>query len=309
MPFQSRVNQALPLAVAGDFASANPRAAAIAGEAGFVAGPAGVTVGKFAWAIPGSSVLDTNATIVTNFGQGGVKPVGFIGREQAKALITTYLAEFSSLIPQGFAVVPFTAGDFFAVANGAAATVGAAIYASYTDGSIWIGAAPTGATATGSDGATFTATASGANLTTSAVTGLISIGDTISGTGVPVGTTILSQTSGTIGGAGVYVTSVVTTATAATVTSFGIVLNVTAVGSGTLAPGQAISGTGIPAGASIESQVSGAIGGIGVYTINIPATAYAASTAVTVSGGILTSFLAQSVANVGELVKIHNWGN
>lgn len=309
MPFQNRVNLYLPLAVAGDFASANPRATALAGEAGLVAGPAGVTVGKFAWLIPGSSALDVNGTVVTNFGQGGIKPYGFVARKQASALITTYLAETSNLIPQGFGVALFTAGDFFATVNGQASTVGAAVYASYLDGSIWIGAAPTGAAATGSVGSTFTATASGANLTVTSVTGLISIGDTISGTGVPVGTTILSQTSGTVGGAGVYVTSVATTAAAATVTSFGNVLNVTAVGSGTLAPGQAISGTGIPTGASIESQVSGAIGGIGVYTLNIPATAYAASTAVTVSGGILTSFIAQSVANVGELCKIHNWGN
>jgi len=309
MPFQSRVNLYLPLAVAGDFASANPHATALAGEAGFVAGPLGVTVGKFAWAIPGSSPLDTNATIVTNFGQGGVKPLGFIGRQQAEALITNYLQEFSMLVPQGFAVVPFTTGDFFAVANGAAATVGAAIYASYTDGSIYIGAAPAGASVTGSIGSTFTATATGSSLAVTALTGFLAVGDTISGTGVPVGTTIIAQTAGTTGAAGTYTTSVVTTAAAATVTSFGIVLDVTAVGSGTLVPGQAISGTGIPAGASIESQVSGATGGVGVYTISIAATAYAASTTVTVSGGILTSFIAQSVANVGELVKIHNWGN
>ena len=308
MPFQNRVNLQNPYAVAGDFASANPRASALAGPGGFVAGPAGVTVGKFAWALP-SALADTDATIVTNFGQGGLKPTGFVGRQEASALITQYLQEYNNLIPQGFGVTVFSAGDFFATVNGAAATVGAQVYASYADGSIWIGAAPSGASATGSIGATFTATGSGTNLTTSAVTGLISVGDTISGTGVPAGTTIVSQTSGTPGGAGVYVTSVATTAAAATVTSFGSVLNVTAVSSGVLAPGQAISGTGIPAGASIESQVSGAVGGVGVYTISTPATAYAASTAVTVAGGILTSFVAQSVAAVGELVKIHNWGN
>lgn len=64
-------------------------------------------------------------------------------------------------------------------------------------------------------GATFTGTGSGTNLTTSAVTGTIHVGDVISGAGVPGGTTILSQTSGPTGGAGVYVTSAATTSVAA----------------------------------------------------------------------------------------------
>lgn len=68
-------------------------------------------------------------------------------------------------------------------------------------------------------GATFTGTGSGTNLTASAVSGLISVGDVILGTGVPANTTILSQTSGTPGGAGVYVTSNATTSVAAALTS------------------------------------------------------------------------------------------
>lgn len=60
-------------------------------------------------------------------------------------------------------------------------------------------------------GATFTGTGSGTNLTASAVTGTIAVGNVISGTGVSAGTTIVSQTSGTPGGAGIYVTSAATT--------------------------------------------------------------------------------------------------
>lgn len=60
-------------------------------------------------------------------------------------------------------------------------------------------------------GATFTGTGSGTNLTASAVTGSIGIGDTVVGTGVPANTTIVSQTSGPAGGAGVYVTNNATT--------------------------------------------------------------------------------------------------
>jgi hypothetical protein len=68
-------------------------------------------------------------------------------------------------------------------------------------------------------GATFTGTGSGTNLTASAVTGLIGIGDVITGTGVPANTSIISQTSGTTGGAGVYVTSNATTSSSAALTA------------------------------------------------------------------------------------------
>lgn len=299
--FQKTVNLTPAPAVAGDFASANPRATVLAGPGGLIAGPLGVTVGRFAW-------IEADGITVTNYGASTSAPAGFVHREQ-QALITVYLAESSNLIPPGFPVVLHNAGDFWAKNGGAAASyLGEQVYAGYADGSAYVGAAPPGASATGSIGSTFTATGAGTALTTSAVTGLISIGDTISGTGVPVGTTIVAQVSGTTGGAGVYTTSVATTVAAATVTSFGSVINVTAVGSGTLAVGDAITGTGIPTGANIASQVSGATGGIGVYTIDVPATAYAASTTITVVAGVLTNFVAASVAAVGELLKISTWG-
>lgn len=60
-------------------------------------------------------------------------------------------------------------------------------------------------------GAAFTGTGAGTNLTTTAVTGTIRVGDNVFGTGVPANTTISSQTSGTPGGAGVYVTNNATT--------------------------------------------------------------------------------------------------
>ena len=132
---------------------------------------------------------------------------------------------------------------------------------------------------TASAGASFTATGSGANLTTSAVTGVISVGDTISGTGIPVGTTILSQTSGTTGGAGVYVTSVATTASAASITATSSILQVTAVASGALIPGQLLTGTGVTAASRLGAQLSGTAGGIGTYSLSVAQ--QFASTAVT----------------------------
>lgn len=70
--------------------------------------------------------------------------------------------------------------------------------------------------------ASFTGSGSGTNLTTTSVTGIIKVGDGIAGTGVPSGTTIVSQTSGTVGGAGVYVTSVATTSSSASLTAGGV---------------------------------------------------------------------------------------
>lgn len=299
--FQKQVNLQQAPAVAGDFASSNPRAVALAGQGALVAGVGGVTVGKFAW-------IDDDGNTVLSRGTGNRKPHGFVHREQ-QALISTYLAESGNLIPAGFPVTLHNQGDFYATITGstAATALGQAVYATYATGDITIGSAATGASVTASMGATFTATGTGTSLVVTSVTGLISIGSEISGTGVTAGTTIVAQVSGTTGGAGTYTTSAATTASSATVTSFGNRLNVTAVGSGVLAVGDPVSGTGIPSGAVINGIVSGS-GGVGVYTLDIAATAYAASTTVTVTAGVDTGWTVQSFAAVGELVKISTWG-
>jgi hypothetical protein len=124
---------------------------------------------------------------------------------------------------------------------------------------------PTEATVTAAIGATFTGSQSGTSLTTTSVTGLISIGDTVAGTGVASGTTIVSQTSGTTGGAGVYVTSKSGTASSASCTASSNVLDVTVV-SGTIEPGQYVTGAGVTS-AVILSQAGGTTGGVGTYVI------------------------------------------
>lgn len=378
--FQNVVNLTPAPAVAGDFASANPRASVLAGPGGLVAGAGGVVVGKFAWVVPG--VGDVSGSVVNSFASSNIAPSGFVHREQ-QALITSYLAQSSMLVPAGFPVILHNQGDFWALVTGStAATVGASVYANFATGDILFGSAPAGAsvtasmgsTNTASLGSTFTASAGTTNtqLVVTSVTGLISIGDQVSGTGITAGTTILSQASGTTGGAGTYNLSAANTASAATVTSFGSVmkvtattglisvgetvsggsgfpvgavissqisgtaggagvyqlsaagssyvasatgvttygnvLDVTAVGSGTLNIGDAVSGTGLPSNSNVVSQTSGATGGVGVYTLGAAATAYAASTTVTATGGtVATGWTAQSVAAVGELVKISTW--
>jgi len=137
MGFQTTVNLQQAPAVAGDFATANPRASFPAGEGQYVAGAAGVTVGRFAW-------IDATTGLVSNTGTG--KPDGFIHREQ-QALITTYLAESSNLVPQGFPVIVMRTGDYWATSTVAAATKGQKAFAKLSDGTIQPGAA--GATIAG----------------------------------------------------------------------------------------------------------------------------------------------------------------
>lgn len=135
--FQSQVNLQQAPAVAGDFASANPRASVVAPEGGFVAGSAGVTVGRFAW-------IDTDGKTILNTGTG--KPDGFIHREQ-QALISTYLAESSNVIPVGFPVTLMRTGDYYALVTVASAEKGEKAFAKLADGTMQPAAA--GATVSG----------------------------------------------------------------------------------------------------------------------------------------------------------------
>ena len=137
MGFQTTVNLQQAPAVAGDFATANPRASFPAGEGQYVAGAAGVTVGRFAW-------IDAVTGLVSNTGTG--KPDGFIHREQ-QALISVYLAEASNVVPQGFPVTVMRTGDYWATATVGAAAKGQKVFAKLTDGTVQAGAA--GATIAG----------------------------------------------------------------------------------------------------------------------------------------------------------------
>lgn len=376
--FQSVVNAFPAPGVEGDFASANPRATALAGPGGLVCGPGGVAVGRFAWV----NTEDNRTT--SNYGTAPNAPDGFVHRDQ-QGLIPNYLEIASLLVPEGFPITLHRSGDFWVRNYGPAAlTKGATVYVGYADGKAY-SSSPAGATATGSlgstntaaIGSTFTATA-GTNpleLVVTDVTGVISIGDELAGTGITPGTTVEFQVSGTTGGAGTYLLSEDNTTDAATVTSwgnvlvvsattglisigdtvsggagfpvgavvteqlpggtaggagsyllsapatqyvasaagvttFGNVIKVTAVGSGILASGQPISGTNIPANAAIASQTSGAIGGIGVYTLTVEGTEYVASEALTTAGGIDSGWKAYPTSSgdgaVGALVKISN---
>jgi len=137
MGFQTTVQSQQAPACAGDFASANPRAAVVSPEGAFVAGSGGVNVGTFAWAQSDGTVLNSDAS---------AKPTGFVHREQ-QAFITAYLAEASNNVPQGQPVTLMRTGDYYFKANTNAAVKGQKVFAKLADGTTRTGAA--GATIAG----------------------------------------------------------------------------------------------------------------------------------------------------------------
>lgn len=99
------------------------------------------------------------------------------------------------------------------------------------------------------------------------VGGIISVGDTISGTGITAGTTITGLGSGS-GSTGTYTVNTSQTVGFVTVNGTSLVLDVTAVSSGALVVGDLVDGTGVTANTKIATFSTGT-GGIGKYTVNI----------------------------------------
>ncbi|MFG1417182.1 hypothetical protein V5F38_05130 [Xanthobacter sp. V0B-10] len=156
--FQTQVNTVPAPAVAGDFATTNPRYSLPAGPGGLVAGASGVTVGLFAWL--SSSTVDTDGApaLVNNTGSG--VPAGIVPREQ-QALITTYLQEAGNLVPAGFPVSVLSGADLWVKNAGASAvTVGMVAFAKTADGTASFAAA--GATVSGSVETAWVARSAGA---------------------------------------------------------------------------------------------------------------------------------------------------
>ncbi|MCT1587231.1 hypothetical protein M3E74_07150 [Morganella morganii] len=103
MGFQTKMNNDLPLGVAGDFASANPRFSMLAGEGQLKSGADGVTVGLFAWA--------DEKGLVSNKKTAGAL-IGFVHRNN-QALIAQYGAEATMHVPTGREITLMTGGDYF----------------------------------------------------------------------------------------------------------------------------------------------------------------------------------------------------
>lgn len=268
--FQSFVNDTLPIAVAGDFASANPRASIVGGPGQYVAPPAGTTVGVFAWFNP-TTGLATNYYTPGSF-------LGFIHREN-QGLITAFLGIASVQVVPGNWVTGQEQGDFYGTFLGGAA-VKQKVYANPTTGALT--AAATGGTITGSYTAT-TVTAGVMTTTDANLTGTAAaVGQVVTGGSLPEGTYIASsagtgsgthlwnlanlngtvipdQVSFTSSEFGIQETAFVVAstvpvdaiATGSSIAATGI-LTVGSVTQGAFNAGQFISGTGIPVSANAQ---------------------------------------------------------
>lgn len=81
------------------------------------------------------------------------------------------------------------------------------------------------------------------------------------------------------------------------------VLTVSAVSSGSLVPGAAISGTNVAAGTQIVAQLSGVAGGVGTYSVSIPEQTVA-STAITATYGVLTvTAVGSGALGIGDVLS------
>ena len=150
---------------------------------------------------------------------------------------------------------------------------------------------------------TITVTGGGFTVTT-AGTGAFAVGQTLSGTGVTAGTTILALGTGTgQNSGGTYVVSQAQTVTNQTISANGGLLNVTAVLTGAVAINDTITGGTIAAGTYITGLFSGTLGGSPAsYFVNT-STASSSGT-VTALGATQTKWIAASVGAPGELVKM-----
>lgn len=311
MGFPQSVQGEQAFGLPGDFADHNPRVSVDPPvPSGFVAGANGVTVGRFVWA-------DVNG-ICSNTGAGA--PTGFVHR-QWNALITQFLANASYLIPAGLMVQPFSAGGFFARNDGAVTTaVGYKAYANNATGQVAFnvtGTPPTSASVTAAVAPNVYTGAIAANTATGSISGTIltvtavgsgsvlGAGESVSGTGVATGTSIVNQLTGTAGGTGTYTVNISQTVASTALTMSGGGLTVSAVTTGTVAVGQILTGTGVPAGDTITGLGTGT-GGTGTYIVS--SSTVVASTALTASNnstmtvsavGSGTIFLNDTISGTG----------
>ena len=306
--FQSQVNVAQSPAVAGDFASKNPRKFFLAGPGGLVAGASGVVIGRFAWA---TAPLDGDGAPATVYNTGVGLPSGFVHREQ-QGLITTYLSSYGMTIQAGFGMSLTTDADLWVKNDGLTeALVGMKAFVKASDGTVSF--ATTGAVSGGASGAsasiaaeTWSATLStitGNILDTSAgvVTGSIYPGSTVASNGVGK---VVSQLTGTPLGAGTYLLDTgEQTVTSATIGgTYGLLSNGTV--TGVFAVGQVLTGTGVVTSPPtvILALATGAGASAGTSVVNNNTVVN--STTIVGSNSLETKYYARSNGLAGELVKI-----
>jgi hypothetical protein len=307
--FQTFVNNELPVGVAGDFASVNPRASVLGNAFGYVAPAAGTVVGAMAWGNPATGLAGNY--FVAN------AAIGFVHRE-GQGLITPFLGFASMTISQGLRVTLFAEGDFWGVFAGGG-TVGQKVYANALTGLLT--AAATGNSNTANSTASSLAT-TGVLTVGATLTGTLVVGQVVTGAGIPDGSYISAILTGG-GGVGtvqltnvngiafpvvgseqvnfwgvqetqwivatpipVNATGTTSSVAAAVAPAVGGILTVGTLTGGLFAAGQFITGGTLTAtqNAQILSQLTGPVGGAGTYLTNYAGPAVASTTITGTAG-------------------------
>lgn len=212
------------------------------------------------------------ASSVAAWLRGG--PVGQLTLPQLKALTGSL-----TVVMDGYTYTNAS----FSLSAATSFSAAAALIETALNNSLPSAASVTGAIAAGTG--SVTASISGSTMyVTDVASGSLVPGSLLSGTGVSAGTRVTSQLSGTAGGIGEYAVSIPQAKVSDTVTSTHGVLTVTAVSSGTLTPGQVLSGSGVTANTTITGYGTGE-GLTGTYYVGTTQTA--SSTAITATGAPL----------------------
>jgi hypothetical protein len=151
---------------------------------------------------------------------------------------------------------------------------------------------------------TATGSISGTTMTVSAVGSgsVLAAGQSVAGTGVASGTTIVGQLSGTAGSTGTYQVSISQLVLSTALTMSGGGLTVSAVTSGALAVGQGLSGTGVTSSTVIAALGTGT-GGTGTYATDLSSNT-GTNITITGEGGFMEITVATSGAlGVGSVLQ------
>jgi hypothetical protein len=199
MPFPNTVNQQPSPGVEGSRASHNPVLTYVTGPGGLISAPTvGVTIARFAWAIPqtdgSEQAFNTSVAVAAGLAR---TPNGFVANLQ-QGLNTIFLSEAGMTMIPGQNMQLFTRGDFWARNTVSSATKFAKIFANLFTGQITTAAAGSTISA-----ASVTASFATTVMTVTATTGVLAVGQSITGAGIPANTYIASLGTGT-GGAGTY---------------------------------------------------------------------------------------------------------
>lgn len=213
----------------GDFASANPRASIppVIGGAWKVAAGQSVRVGYFAWGAIDGLVYSSKAAADAV----GASSIGFVARQPNKpsVVITAFLGETNQLLQVGRECTLMSIGDYWA--NLVGVTIGSTIYADAATGAPTLNAAAganpdtkfTGSSVSKvnavTNNATTIAAATGIMTVAVVASGVIEVGQRVTGAGVPANTYITAQLSGAAGGAGTYQTNSINRAAVAAFTA------------------------------------------------------------------------------------------